>query len=327
MDEIVHKGIRIQPGELKYHDGRTFSVVGETPTSYVTLDQGKEVHANKSDAHSFSVTPHKQLSKPAYVVTKDHAHFPTLLNEHQIELIDGLDLDLPQKMKVADGIHTEIAARPPFVAKGRNGHIFVKHSPDEQTEKDLLGEINHPEFQLHTREEAFHRLGKDVFGIDLPVTATVKTKHGPAMVQEFREGRHIKPGEPESDIQLSRIPQSDRERALVMDYVLGNPDRHDGNFKVDKGKLHLFDHGFTFLTGGTWVIPEYVRDSEHKQDLSDDTKEWLKALPHEKISGMLAAYGAPQQITSKVLERLGKVQEAARRGGRVSADDMKRDTL
>lgn len=145
-------------------------------------------------------------------------------------------------------------------------------------------------------------------GIDMPATVLRKTPEDRAMVQEFSEGTV---GKNTSD--GWRTARNLDEIALF-DAVIGNEDRHAGNFLVRDSKIIPIDHGMSFPRAGSGWGNEYViqerihaggkglKTAEMKllQELKADTKfrkKLTRALKDKKategvykrIDGMLEA--------------------------------------
>lgn len=57
-------------------------------------------------------------------------------------------------------------------------------------------------------------------------------------------------GQPQS---TEAVPDATLERAGFFDALIGQQDRHSGNFLVDGDTLHLIDHGFSFATPGDFM--------------------------------------------------------------------------
>lgn len=81
----------------------------------------------------------------------------------------------------------------------------------------------------------------------VPTTATTTIRKEPGSIQAFIPGTN-KGGNLPRD-QAFGQSQRDIRRALLFDAVLGNTDRHGGNWLVDQhGKMVLIDHGLTLST-------------------------------------------------------------------------------
>ena len=121
----------------------------------------------------------------------------------------------------------------------------------------------------------------------------------------------------------------DFARAATFDYVIGNPDRHAGNWLVDKGKLHLIDHGSSFIEKPfdpqifqTNII-ERANSLDQFQEIRSirdkNAKPWANiqeyAKPYtenkSKILDALSKTGLPKgsvDEVSKRIDRLGKAK-------------------
>ena len=83
----------------------------------------------------------------------------------------------------------------------------------------------------------------ELFGVDdLVPTTTQRTENGDVgSIQEFI------PGENSSRLTSNKYgKEEDLVRAAVFDYIIGNTDRHSGNFWIADGKLVLPDNGLSF---------------------------------------------------------------------------------
>lgn len=310
-DEISHKSIRYKPGEIQFHDGRKLPIIKETANGYVTLDGKTEGLALKSDeGPSFKVNQlPAQKSNPKHILSPEHAHHP--LNEEQRQLIDGLDVENPtDREMVRQGIHTEFN-NPPYNMPGVNGaRVFIKHSPTPEIQESLV--TGATQFPLHTREQAFYRASKDGLGLDLVTpTVSVETHKGPATISAWVDGHH--PYADDLPETMKTVPQGDIEKALVNDYILGNADRHDGNFKVHNGKLQLFDHGDAFSNHVNSVTkPMYADHIQDNQVFLPETHSWVKSIDPAKLQQSLTDSGVPAEYASQAMTKLANVQKAAK---------------
>jgi hypothetical protein len=101
----------------------------------------------------------------------------------------------------------------------------------------------------------------------------------------------------------------DLHRAAAFDYVLGNADRHDGNWMVSKeGRLQLIDNGFSFprrpRRAPRGFLPEVISREERGQarKLFGGHEEYKPAL-------------TPADAAAKYKENLPKIEEALKKTG------------
>jgi hypothetical protein len=101
--------------------------------------------------------------------------------------------------------------------------------------------------------------------------------------------------------------EEDLGRAAAFDYIIGNEDRHSGNWIVsDDGKLHLIDHGLSFPDKSA-----YLTSNDEFITAAHDT---LDKMPHEfsepyvensdKINKALTNLGLPQGAIDGVNRRI-----------------------
>lgn len=310
-NEISHKSIRYKPGEIEFHDGRKLPVIKETSTGYVTLDGKQEGLALKADeGPSFKVTKlPSQKSNPKHVLSAEHSHHP--LNEEQRQLIDGLDIENPTtREKISHGIHAD-SDIPPYAMEGAHGRkVFIKHSPPSEIQEMMV--TGGENFPLHTREQAFYRASKDGLGLNLVTpTVSVETHRGPATISAWVEGNH--PHADDLPQIMKTVPQQDIEKALLNDYILGNSDRHDQNFKVHNGKLQLFDHGDTFSDGTVSALePMYANHLPANQAFLPETHSWVKSIDPGVLYQSLVDSSVPPEYIDRTMAKLATAQKLAR---------------
>ncbi len=103
-------------------------------------------------------------------------------------------------------------------------------------------------------------------------------------VLQWQEGRV-------ADAVTNPFDGKDRERAAAFDYVIGNTDRHMGNWLLDaNNKIHLIDHGLAFKGApsfGRGFLSRVVADEDHDIQVSPpktlakiyvDNKEEIKKV-------------------------------------------------
>jgi len=105
---------------------------------------------------------------------------------------------------------------------------------------------------LYIRERAAYIINRDL-GMD-QVPITVIRKHG----GQIGSAQHWQPGTLGSNVSRSDITSSiagkayehERAKMAFFDDIIGNEDRHGGNYLVEKktGKIHAIDNGFSLYT-------------------------------------------------------------------------------
>lgn len=88
------------------------------------------------------------------------------------------------------------------------------------------------------------------------------------------------------------IPADQRHPAALLDSLIGNQDRHMGNYlyDADAQRLGLFDHGFTFAVPGSYVNASYLLDSrlnEGARALTAAERDAIERLDLSVVDGAL----------------------------------------
>jgi len=170
--------------------------------------------------------------------------------------------------------------------------------------------------------------------IDVPGDPRPRRGYGPgvkrgslALWQEGRPAGDYDPNE-SPDAHNARVfdGQEDLQRAAMFDYIIGNQDRHEGNWVVGRadGKIRLIDHNlaFTEAEGRGSVYSEFLdrirtmtqKDSGEERllnPLSDQSAARFAATYLAKKSQILAKLGASGLSASKVAAVASRIDRAA----------------
>lgn len=269
------------------------------------LDKTRSILALKKGAKKLKVAP-------STAITTDNAH--PHFHSHHFDLIDGLDLQNAEDREINEGVTQGVG-----VYKHPKGHsVFVK--PDISSENfeeaflapaSLYKRHGLDKFTTSHREAAFHSLATDFFGIphsQIPRTTAFKRDGINHSAQEFADD--AMPG-----FTFSADDVSDGfeiQRMAVVDAILGNNDRHSGNYMSRNGLPLLIDHGFTFdyhekplgIHGGA---PAYTRGMDDHITHSvpeESTIEWLDSLDANKFEAHMKKIGIPKKHRDTALLRL-----------------------
>ncbi len=319
-------GQRVKPGVLKYragigHDlaGQQLHLLGQTADHYIVMtpksgDEGAGLRANantpfmkipKAAEHkAFDILAHAAPVSETHVISDSHI---APLSRPHADLVRGLDVhaDAPREF-AARGVHAHRGDAPAFM-DGPQGKVFVKPGTDK------------PDARFHNLdsahvESAFHNLAP-VFGLGDAVPKTVAFTHPETGVkhsaQQVVEGRH--PLDSESRQDLHRWHDSGlMPKMAVMDYVLGNSDRHDYNYMIRKdGTPALIDNGRAFRYDG-FDVPGYAEKNDDEFD--DRAKHYINSLNADEIGDAMRAQGLPPRVVAAATERVHALQ------GRVASE-------
>ncbi len=124
----------------------------------------------------------------------------------------------------------------------------------------------------YRREVAVSSVAKIVGMNDLVPETYVRNdpKHGPCSIQTFVEnGKN-----PDSTSSPYGRSTTDVARAALLDFVVGNQDRHSGNYLVAGGELKLIDNGLSFATKGGYLRSRMIdRASEKNMEIPKEVYE------------------------------------------------------
>ena len=160
-----------------------------------------------------------------------------------------------------------------------------------------------------------------MFGLDKYVPPTVTFRHpvtGSPM--SFSEGvpgaehKEIYPAArgnlvPHQQAELDRMGDSgELDKLFLMDYILGNGDRHGKNYLFSPKGMHLIDNGLIFDSpGADDHYPQYAENFDKDNPyFHPNTLGWLKSLDTKKLGDSLSKYGVPPSDIAKVLTRLNR---------------------
>lgn len=114
---------------------------------------------------------------------------------------------------------------------------------------------------------------------------------------------------------------NDIQKMALMNTIMGNNDRHEGNWMVGKDGMKLIDHNLIGSTMDQPMFPSYMHYGNPKNKLSSDsfgdepltpeTHSWVKSLKPDELRNQLMKYGMPQKSIDYALSRLDYLQKNA----------------
>jgi len=108
---------------------------------------------------------------------------------------------------------------------------------EEADEEYIRGSITNRDFSQAQRDAAAYELDRIVGLGTTPVTVTREHNGERGSIQLWASHQRARVAGDSEDQQV---------RAAMLDYLIGNTDRHGGNFIRDRGGLHTIDNGLTF---------------------------------------------------------------------------------
>jgi hypothetical protein len=219
------------------------------------------------------------------------------------------------------------------------GVIFDYHTVDSMSEEEKL---NHPilnflsSFNSAHREAAYDKVARNFFGLGDFVPKTTAFRHPTHntahSAMEFMPGATHPSETSNSPIMKSYALSGDLHKLGLMNAILGNHDRHLGNFLVDKDKkLKMIDHGLTFdyYKVGGHSVPRYIhfinQQYPHLSLINEDVQSWLSGLNEDKMNQVLDSAHVPDKLKQVSLRRLKKAKELVLSGSMIHIDDVIRN--
>jgi hypothetical protein len=195
------------------------------------------------------------------------------------------------------------------------------------------------EFSSAQREAAFHHLASNVFGLGEHVPTTAAFQHPEtgehhSIQEKVMGGQHYDPSDEQHAAVLHSMLQSGQlDKLAMMDTILGNSDRHPGNYMLTPGQgaqLHLIDNGLAMVGSSESrpVVPHYWgragktahpggEPGEHKwmeASLHPEAARWVKSLDPEHLRNEMHTLGAPKEAQDEAVRRLTAVQKSVKKG-------------
>lgn len=166
-----------------------------------------------------------------------------------------------------------------------------------------------PDASQFRREVATYELDQ-ALGFDLVPTTVFRTDadHGPGSLQ-------AEAPIPRKD--GSEYDQSDRMKMAVLDYVAGNTDRHENNYRTQAdGRPAATDNGMAFPEDASDPIRSTWVTEALGKDIEPDTVAQARAVDRDQLAGNLRACGLDDKAVDGALRRLEEVQKDGSISGR-----------
>lgn len=186
-------------------------------------------------------------------------------------------------------------------------------------------------------ETAYHNLAHDFFGLGQHVPTSVTFRHPVhghlmSLHESIPNAEHVEDGAgrfiPAHQRAILKTLGSNGSlhKLAIMNWVLGNVDRHSGNYLMSKDApyLHLIDHGHTFTPESDRIgMPAYLRHyasvegvDPSRLPVDEDVQKWLAGLDRKKLGELMQSYQMPKNTQADAQFRLGFMQDRAKQLGR-----------
>ncbi len=309
--EVVFQGKRIQPGKGEFgvkppsYPDFNFSILGKDHRHYFVVHpsrlpnfKAKDIAKIPRDRENFTyqVNDHpKDLDAKAIVDSAVHGLPDLNTSKEQHDLVHGLllnnnPINAPAGAMTQDFLGVKNSewrknaqGKPVFVKAGTPGE--AAHLGAESDSQQVRNEI------------AYHNLARDFFGMGMFVPTTAgfvhpQTQRLHAVVEGIPGAIHAHtedhPGGFYPKVLKALHQTGLLHQAAFMNAILGNSDRHQGNFMLTKapadGKapLQLIDHGLSFIDPRDhYNMPVYLHDHLMHTNMEDQ--------PVDRVGRMNAA--------------------------------------
>jgi hypothetical protein len=347
----MFNGQAVQPGKIEYTAGPH---VGEQrhllhvnkDQGHVVLDpQGNRKRVDpKGEGSKFKILSHPTVQTPSLVVNHQTHGLPSLAHSPaQQDLVNGVDLAQLSGQGAMKGQTQNSGSTAAWgtSAKGKVG--FVKDSNgmnDFFGPNSALGNKAN-QFSTAQREAGFHHLASTVFGLGehVPVTAAFQhpvTGAHHSIQEKIEGGEHF---DKNSDAHLAHMQtmyhSGKLDQLALMDMIMGNGDRHPGNYMLTPGKsagIQLIDNGLTLSRSSDKIpeVPHYLaktgrhvhgeegpwgQNSWMQQPLHPEAVKWAKGLDPKKLDAEMKNIGVPKVHREEAGRRLAMLQSNVMKPG------------
>lgn len=366
---IKWQGNTIRPGKARHaptgDDSEGFNdyaVIGWDNNNHHLVDSDKFESGNwtASDIKKVPFTdPGMYIHIPATVINSAnvtdsqlHGNYPQFnRNQKQKDLIHGINLSSARNSDENSGASFETN----YWADHPSGNeVFMKGLNDRHEAETMGTEITRA-FPNSKREVLFHNVANDFFGLGehVPTTSLMQHPRSGGLYSVINgvpgfnhaEASYGKGGELTSENEddyerLFNIQENTGklDKMALMDLVMGNKDRHLGNwgFGTDN-QMHLIDNGLIldpsfksyFDNRNNISYPSYLRmfnDSKDqamgrtygtslKEPIHPEALKWLNTLDGNKLNQYLTEHGVPPNMIAGALFRLNKAKQIANSNG------------
>ncbi len=273
----------------------------------------------------------RSFTPPKGILSSKHAHPAIPHTANQKALMHGVDLSKAQQMDTGwtsemtlSGIGSNHKKKPVIV----KGHLDHEHAEiGNQYSHQKKGALSSAQ-----REALYHNMAHNVFGMGKYVPATAVAEHKGShysVMEKIPKAEHYDKS-PKHDAILSKMKSNgDIQKLAIMNVILGNSDRHGGNYMISPKGMHLIDHGLTFNYHDNfrdiYKRPQYLehaygssRDSM-AMDLHPETAKWLKGLDTVKIEKYLDSHKMDKRFKASIMDAISLAKQHA---GKRSLDEV-----
>lgn len=297
----------------------------------LSVDLG--VALSKAERKTPNLKPPKGPRKEAKVSAEEHGHPDFNLTPDQHQLIDGMNPTPVSEKEIPSGVERSTACDVKWRRSAR-GDLLVTKSGLDDSEGDVQEGYGS---DIPIREVLYHNLARNFFGLGdhVPTTAlwqhpVTGRMHSAQLAVKNAEGRSSR--DRYQNMALKHLNDNGTlDKMMMMNVILGNADRHAGNFLMTPEKkpyLHLIDHSHAFRYGLV-SLPHYLwlRNEEGGISGSLDAevhgaaRDWLMSLDPNKLRAQIPKglnLWHPEEDQEGPVTVLENLQHAIKKNGRAT---------
>lgn len=309
---IVFQGRQVKPGKAQFNNDN-FHVLGTTATHLLGLPANKDPYKGWTDQDLVKLDRNdpdlnvygypESVDSPGVVNADIHGVMGFVDHPETRALAHGFNFDLKSDKQATGGV--TVGSGDSYWGKSPTGqHVFVKGSSRS------FNDSHEGSWNTARKEGIYHNIAKDFFGLGAHVPNVAVVRH-PRTGQEHALISHVDghtihmlrpydgPNRKGYPSILGAIGTPTLQKLGIMNSVMGNIDRHDGNYMVNekgpdgKPSITLIDHNIFGENGK--VTPRYLLHAgTTKEPLHPEVAEWLKTLDMDAFKHHLIKNGVPE---------------------------------
>lgn len=343
------KGRHVMPGEVEVlagphkgsklhmlgHDDQHVYVKPQTDDPNAAIKVAKLSKDKEGVAYKINRT-HTPVVGEHQVHADVHGH-PTLTQkDSQKLLMHGLDLGQKADLdSTREGITAHEAPEQTGwyqSASGQFGYVKPNSASARRHLSSMGDEWSQGQVSPPQREAIYHNLAHDFFGLGEHVPTTAIFKHPKtgkemSIIQRVKDGKHYDSDDDDAQFAVHQAGETGQlDKLAMMDAVLGQDDRHDGNFMLTPHTpfVHHIDNGMIFMHGrGGEYYPsdamQYYHDNHptmraeghksiHTTPIHPEAAKWVLGLNADDLHSRLLRSGVPEKFAHQSSKKLRAMQ-------------------
>lgn len=316
---VKFKGFDIEPGVVRgigpKVKGKHFHLIHADDNHVVVtpFEAGidgprRKWKAGLEGTHFVTTKPHKVIGGSAMILDHEKHGAPDMhYRDEQRELLHGTDFSQPELYSdsVGGGLFGVNADRSHWRKMGNGKPAYLKMASDYQDHEDFSD----------ARKEAMysnlaHVMGMGQYVPNVGVFKHPVSKKEHAAIEVVDGGRHYDYGDEHRALLKHHGESGELDKLALMNMIMGNQDRHSGNWLMTSKGPKMIDHGYAFSGAVDNQWPHYW-DRYHDENgvdvnspLHPEATKWVESLDPDEVKAHMHYHGAPDEISSEVTRRI-----------------------